>query len=123
MVKPDVCWKLLPTNQDPKFLVLLTDIAIAQSMATECNSVVVYLSLGPIVLGIERKQKGGSVKGRFLRMCPRSGLWDPRIYAAPIGAFFCPEIRAFTGFGARSLQTFRKSLVTAKFYSTHKNGR
>ena len=35
-------------------------------------------------------------------------------YAAPIGAFFCPEICAFTGFGARFLQPFPKSLVTVK---------
>ena len=35
-------------------------------------------------------------------------------YAAPIGAFLCPEIRAFTGFGARGLQPSPKSLVTEK---------
>ena len=39
------------------------------------------------------------------------------LYAAPIGAFFCHEIRAFTGFGARSLQLFPKSLVTVEYYS------
>ena len=38
----------------------------------------------------------------------------PKAYVAPIGAFFCPEIRAFTGFGARFLQPFLKSLVTVK---------
>ena len=41
-------------------------------------------------------------------------------YAAPIGAFFCPEIRAFTGFGARFLQPFPKSLVTVRYYSNTK---
>ena len=41
-------------------------------------------------------------------------------YAAPIGAFFCPEIRAFPGFGARLLQPFPKSLVTVKYYSNTK---
>ena len=41
-------------------------------------------------------------------------------YAAPIGAFFCPEIRAFMGFGARFLQPFPKSLVTVKYYSSTK---
>ena len=40
--------------------------------------------------------------------------------AAPIGAFFCPEIRAFTGFGARFLQPFPKSLVTVKHHSNTK---
>ena len=33
------------------------------------------------------------------------------------GLFFCPEIRAFTGFRARFLQAFPKSLVTVKYYS------
>ena len=37
-------------------------------------------------------------------------------YAAPIGAFFCLEIRASTGFGARFLQPFPKSLVTIKYF-------
>ena len=47
-------------------------------------------------------------------------------YAAPIGVFFCPEIRAFTGFGSRFLQPFVKSLVTVKYDSNTKmaaNGR
>ena len=34
-------------------------------------------------------------------------------YAAPIGAFLCPEIRAFTGFRVRFL---RQSSVTIKYY-------
>ena len=38
-------------------------------------------------------------------------------YAAPIGAFFCPEIRAFT---ARFLQPAPKSLVTVRYYSNTK---
>ena len=41
-------------------------------------------------------------------------------YTAPIGAFFCPEIRAFKGFGARFLQPIPKSLVTVKHYSNTK---
>ena len=41
-------------------------------------------------------------------------------YAAPIGAFFCPEIRAFTGFGVRFL---RQCLVTTKCCLHTKNGR
>ena len=48
------------------------------------------------------------------------------IHGAPIGALFCPEIRAFTGFGARFLQPFPKSLVTVKYCSNTKmavNGR
>ena len=44
----------------------------------------------------------------------------PLSYAAPIGAFFCPEIRAFTGVGARFLQPFPKSLVTVKYNSNTK---
>ena len=35
-------------------------------------------------------------------------------YAAPIGAFFCPEICAFTDFGARFLQPTPRSLLTVK---------
>ena len=45
---------------------------------------------------------------------------EPDRYADPIGAFFCPEIRAFTGVGARFLQQFPKSLVTVKCYSNTK---
>ena len=41
-------------------------------------------------------------------------------YASPIGAFFCSEIRAFTGFGARVLQPAPKSLVTIKHNSNTK---
>ena len=41
-------------------------------------------------------------------------------YAAPTGALFCPEIHAFTGFGASFLKQFPKSLVTAKYYSNTK---
>ena len=41
-------------------------------------------------------------------------------YAAPIGASFCPEIRAFTASGARFLQPFPKSLVTVEYYSNTK---
>ena len=44
-------------------------------------------------------------------------LKSKRLYAAPIGAFFCPEICAFT---ARFLQPFPKSLVTVKYYSSTK---
>ena len=39
------------------------------------------------------------------------------LYAAPIGAFFCPEIRAFS---VRFLQPFPKSFVTVKYYSNTK---
>ena len=40
-----------------------------------------------------------------------------------IGAFLCPEIRAFTGFGARGLQPSPRSLVTENYYLFDKNGR
>ena len=43
--------------------------------------------------------------------------------AAPIGAFFCPEARVFTGFGARFLQPFPKVLSDCKVLFKHKNGR
>ena len=39
-------------------------------------------------------------------------VWNERNYASRIGAFFCPEIRAFTGLGVRFL---RQSLVTIKY--------
>ena len=41
----------------------------------------------------------------------------PAFDSALIGASFCPEVRAFTGSGARILQPFPKSLVTVKYYS------
>ena len=38
----------------------------------------------------------------------------------PNWGFFCAEIRAFTGLGARLLQPFPKSLVSVKYYSNIK---
>ena len=38
----------------------------------------------------------------------------------PNWGLFWPEIRAFTGFGARFLQRFPKSLATVKYYSNTK---
>ena len=43
-----------------------------------------------------------------------------QILRGPNWALFCPEIRAFTGFGARFLQPFPKSLVTVRHYSNTK---
>ena len=40
-----------------------------------------------------------------------------------LGPLLCPENRAFTGFGARVLQPFTKSLETVRYYSHTKNGR
>ena len=44
----------------------------------------------------------------------------PLITRPQLGPFFCPEIRAFAGFGARFLQPFSKSLVALKYYSNTK---
>ena len=44
-------------------------------------------------------------------------------YAAPIGAFFCPEIRAFTGFWGEISSTASKALSDRKVLLKHKNGR
>ena len=48
----------------------------------------------------------------FAGATPELSLAHANCYAAPIGAFFCPEIRAFTGVGARFLQPSPKSLET-----------
>ena len=47
----------------------------------------------------------------------------PKNYAAPIGAFFCPEIRAFTDFGGEISSTVSKVLSDRKVQFKHKNGR
>ena len=47
----------------------------------------------------------------------------PKSYAAPIRAFFCSEIRAFTGFWGEISSTVSKFLVTVKNYSIAVNGR
>ena len=44
-------------------------------------------------------------------------------YAAPIGAFFCPEIRAFTGFWGEISSTASKVLSDRKVPFKHENGR
>ena len=43
-------------------------------------------------------------------------------YAAPIGAFFCPEIRAFTEFWGEISSTVSKALSDRKVLFKHKNG-
>ena len=44
-------------------------------------------------------------------------------YAAPIGAFFCREIRAFMGFWGEISSTVSKVLSDCKGLFKHKNGR
>ena len=41
-------------------------------------------------------------------------------YAAPIGAFFCPEIRAFTGFWGEISSTASRVLSDRKVLLKHK---
>ena len=43
-----------------------------------------------------------------------------RTYAAPIGAFFCAEIRAFTGLGALYYSTVSTVLSDRKVLVKHK---
>ena len=54
---------------------------------------------------------------------PEKRQIDPIFYAVPIGAFFCPKIRAFTGFGGEISSTVSKVLSDRKVLFTHKNGR
>ena len=44
-------------------------------------------------------------------------------YAAPIGAFFCPEMRAFTGFVSEISSTVSKVFSDCKVQFKHENGR
>ena len=64
-------------------------------------------SLSSIYLAEHEKPKSGMGKGVIAKATI--------FYAAPIGAFSCPEILAFTGFGARFLEPFPKPLVTVKY--------
>ena len=43
-----------------------------------------------------------------------TGFKKALLYAAPIGAFFCPQIRAFTGFGGEISSTVSKVLSDRK---------
>ena len=45
------------------------------------------------------------------------------LYAAPIAAFFCPEIRAFTGLRGEISSTVSKVMSDRKVLFKHKNGR
>ena len=47
----------------------------------------------------------------------------PFSYAAPIGAFLCPEIPAFTGFWGEISSNVSKVLSDRKVLFKHKNGR
>ena len=60
-------------------------------------------------------RKHGLCDTRLAEVCPPK-LRNTVKCAASIGAFFCPGIRAFTGFGARFLQPFPKSRVTITYY-------
>ena len=54
-------------------------------------------------------------------VCPM-GLRDGILYAAPIGAFFCPEIRAFTEFWGEISSTVSKALSDREVRFKHENG-
>ena len=69
------------------------------------------------------------LRGKFPRRASRrvvplgwwpSGTFRTFFYAAPIGAFFCPEIRAFTGFRAEFSSTVSKVLSDRKVLFKHK---
>ena len=49
-------------------------------------------------------------------------LRERESYAAPIGAFFCPEIRAFTEFWGEISSTVSKALSDRRVLFKHKNG-
>ena len=101
------------------FLSLSLSISLSASFKN-CLSLSLNLRglLPPLALSL-------SLYPKFLCMdsVPPLSLYLSLSYAAPIGAFFCPEILAFTGFGARFLQPFPKSLVTIRYSSHTKNGR
>ena len=52
----------------------------------------------------------------------RFSIWGT-CYAAPIGASFCPKIRASTGFWGEISSTASKVLSDRKVLFKHKNGR
>ena len=56
--------------------------------------------------------------GMILESGPKK---QPKHYAAPIGAFFCPEIRAFTGLRNEISSTVSKVFSDRKVLFKHKN--
>ena len=48
---------------------------------------------------------------------------EPKLFSAPIGAFSCPEIRAFMGFGGEISSTVSKVLSDRKGLFKHKDSR
>ena len=51
------------------------------------------------------------------------GCFHGNLYAALIGAFLCPEIRAFTGFWGEISSTVSRVLSDHTLRFKHKNGR
>ena len=80
---------------------------------------VIAESLARVIVAI----RIASVRWRSYLPPPNTEVSPHRPYAAPIGAFFCPEIRAFTGFWGEISSTASKVLVDRKVLFKHKNGR
>ena len=72
-----------------------------------------FCKLSSQVLIIKRRQKGGFVKGRFWRMCPRSGVCYPRSGSCT----FVPVFGAVVPFFVPLFDSFRISFCKQKSFN------
>ena len=69
------------------------------------------------------RQKGNQKREKgYQKVSYQKVTENEKNYTAPIGAFFCPEIRAFTGFWGEISSTISKVLSDRKVLFKHKNG-
>ena len=117
--------KAAQENAVPKQLELPPGDAAMQLSSEDINDLTDMLKRPSSHGGMRRRLRGACQKGpnRPLRLPTENSPGDCKIsksYAAPIGAFLCPEIRAFTGLEARFLQPLPMSLVTVRHNSNTK---
>ena len=91
-------------------------ICVAKGLAKAATCVCVWKASKPSVFA-------EAMRAAILHAVSWQLFFFDFFYAAPIGAFFCPEIRAFTGFGGEISSTVSRVLSDHKVRFKHKNGR
>ena len=71
----------------------------------------------PLALAVDWQEKVELAHGVAVELSPEDVFsTNSLVLCGPNGLFICPEVRAFTGFGARFLQPSPMSLVAVKQY-------
>ena len=139
---PSLVWLCFvsETGDDVSWRYLKPCAALTQHPFSTCAQLpqhlrVVFPLTGPMQpLGWKSPKKWGKItkfpslarppiSGKNYRKIANFDFFLCNFYAAPIGAFFCPEIRAFTEFWGEISSTVSKALSDRKVLFKHKNSR